>query len=148
MKRLLIVAAAVASIGSQGLAPSAYAGLGAATSNNKGITYDAWCREEGNNCTISFANGKIIVNETDSVDYEDITYITKNSQFHKSRGWNGEYTYIFGIEYLESDASDVEFAEIIFSHTNTAEKFWRDLRRACRECKEVDATQVEIYLKQ
>ena len=73
-----------------------------------------------------------------------MTYITRNEDYDR---WSTDTIYAFGIEYLEEGASDPEFAEILFLHEGTANKFWRDLRRACRNCKDRDATQVDVNLK-
>ena len=108
------------------------AGLGSATSTTKSSAYDGWCGERKNDCTISFNNGKITVNNSDSVDFEDITYITRNADYNE---WTGDWLFTFGIEYLEEGMDDPEFAEILFQHKKTANRFWRDLRRACRQKK-------------
>ena len=136
MKRLLIPFLALA------LCPPAIAGLGKATSATAASSYDAWCGEVGNDCTIEFKNQKIIVDGKDSVRWSDITYITEQRDTCSSC-WTPQYT--FGIEYQEG--SDVEFAEVIFRHQATAKKFWRDLRRACRECVDRDAERIQIEVK-
>jgi len=137
MKQSLLAAIAATSLLAAGLPVNA--GLGAATSNTQSSSYDAWCGEKGNDCKVSFNGGKITVNGTDSVDFEDITYITRS---YESFGMAHVYTY--GIEYLEEGMSDPEFAEILFMHRVTGDKFWRDLKRACRHCKDRDATQVDV----
>ena len=142
MKKFSLAVIAVVSLLSAGI--PAEAGLGAATSKTQASRYDAWCGEKGNDCKVSFKDGKITVNDSDSVDFEQVTYITRNRDYNV---WTGDYLYTFGIEYLEEGASDPEFAEILFMHTGTADKFWRDLRRACRNCKDRDATQVDVNLK-
>ena len=71
MKLLLIPFLALA------LCPPAIAGLGKATSVTAASSYDAWCGEVRNNCTIEFKDQKIIVDGTDSVRWSDITYITQ-----------------------------------------------------------------------
>ena len=120
------------------------AGLGSAATKTESSTYDCYCGKKGNDCKVSFNNGKITVDGKHSVDFEDITYITVNFE-HSD--WTYISTWTFGIEYLEEGMNDPEFAEILLQHKPTAEKFWRDLRRACRNCKDRDATQVDINLR-
>ena len=141
MKFLASLAAAVAIGTSLIAATPATAGLGSAATKGSTKGYDAWCGEKGNNCKVKFADGAITVDNKDSVDFEDITYITRNMEFN-SLGMNGWYT--FGIEYLEEGIKDPVYAEILFINTRTANKFWMDLKRACRQCKDRDATQVEV----
>ena len=71
------------------------------------------------------------------VDFEDITYITSNYERIKFNFMPGP-TWTFGIEYLEEGMEAPEFAEILFKHEATADRFWRDLKRACRQCKDRD----------
>ena len=78
------------------------------------------------------------MNETNSVSFDDITYITENNETN----WN--YRYVYGVEYLEEGMESPEFAEFIFAEPRTAKRFWRDLKRACRQCKDRDATRVEV----
>ncbi len=117
------------------------AGLGPATESNSGSdTYNAWCGERGNDCTVSFKGGKITVNGTHSVNFEDITYITRGSfKIH---------LITFGIEYIEDGMAEPEFSEILFQNVWAAEKFWRDLKRACRDCKDRDGVQVDVNVNQ
>jgi len=140
MKKLLAVA--ITSLSILGAISPAYSGLGAAAVKSSESGYEAWCGEQGNDCNVVFTDGKITVNKKDSVDFEDITYITRN------RADKGTYwLYTFGVEYLEKGMSSPEFAEILFMDTPTADRFWRDLQRACRKCKDRDATQVEVNIK-
>ena len=141
MKKLSLAVIAAVSLFSAGIPASA--GLGAAASKTAS-RYEAWCGEKGNDCKVSFKDGKITVNDSDSVDFEQVTYITRNEDYSP---WTGDTVYTFGIEYLEEGVPDPEFAEILFLHKGTANKFWRDLRRACRNCKDRDATQVDVNLK-
>lgn len=142
MKNFLLAVAVFSALLISGLPVSA--GLGAATSKTKSSSYDAWCGEKGNDCKIRFYRGRLIVNEYDSVDFDDITFITRNV----SHGfWKGQYTITLGIEYQEKEMEEPEFAEIIFGNLDVADKFWRDLRRACRNCKDVDSAQVDITIK-
>ena len=120
----------------------AHSGLGAATTKSSESGYEAWCGKKGNECNVVFNNGKITVNDKHSVDFEDITYITRNDE-----GRPSNRIYRFGIEYQEAGMTEPEFAEILFAHRDTASRFWRDLRRACRKCKDRDATQVEVNIK-
>ena len=142
MKKLSLAAIAAVSLIIGGMPVNA--GLGSAATKTKSSSYDCYCGEKGNDCKVSFSNGKITVDEEDSVDFEDITYITQNYEYNE---WTGVRTYTFGIEYLEEGLDDPEFAEIILLHRPTARKFWRDLKRACRNCKDRDATQVEVNVK-
>lgn len=142
MKKFSLAAIAAASLIIAGLPVNA--GLGSATSKTKSSAYDAWCGEPKNDCKVSFIDGKITVNNSDSVDFEDITYITRNADYSK---WTETWLFTFGIEYLEEGLEDPEFAEILFQHRKTANKFWRDLKRACRNCKDRDAAQVEVNIK-
>ncbi len=137
MRHLLLLPFLVAS--SLAVIP-VHAGLGEATSKSKSASYDAWCGEKGNDCKVSFNNGKITVNESDSVDFSDITYITRNNE----TVWN--FKYVFGVEYLEEGMDEPEFAEFIFQDTRTANRFWRDLKRACRNCKDRDGIQVDVNI--
>lgn len=121
------------------------AGLGPATSKEAASGYDAWCGKPKNNCKIVFGNGMITVDNNHSVSFESITYITRNFKFNQ---WKSYDEHIFGIEYVEPGSSAPEFAEIIFANRSTADLFWRDLKRACRNCKDRDATQVEVEVKQ
>ena len=140
MRALTSLAASVAIGTSLITATPASAGLGTATTQSNEKGYDAWCGEKGNNCNIVFANGKITVDKQYSVSFKDITYITRNSEGIYT--WNNLIR--FGIEYQEEGMDEPEFAEILFRHFNTANRFWRDLKRACRQCKDRDATQVEV----
>ena len=117
------------------------AGLGSATTKGSTKGYDAWCGEKGNNCKVKFADGKITVNNEDSVDFKNITYITRTSDYNK---WDYSWKVTFGIEYIEEGMENPEYAEIIFGHWPTSKRFWMDLKRACRQCKDRDATQVEV----
>ena len=141
MKQFSLAAIAAASLLAAGLPVNA--GLGAATSKSSAAGYDAWCGEKGNDCNIVFSSGRITVDKKDSVSFEDITYITKNIEGR----YRYERVFRFGIEYKEKGMSEPEFAEVLFMHEDTAERFWRDLRRACRNCKDRDATQVEVNIK-
>ena len=78
------------------------------------------------------------MNNKHSVNFDDITYITQNDESL----WS--YRYVFGVEYLEDGMEESEFAEFIFAEPRTAKRFWRDLKRACRQCKDRDATQVDV----
>lgn len=119
-----------------------HSGLGEAASKSKSATYDAWCGEKGNDCKVSFTGGRITVNDKDSVAFEDITYITRNNETK----W--DFRYVFGVEYLEKGMDEPEFAEFIFQDTRTANRFWRDLKRACRNCKDRDGIQVDVNIKE
>ena len=77
------------------------AGLGSATTKTKASIYDAWCGVPKNNCTISFNDGRITVDGTDSIDFEQITYITENKDINE---WTMDIKTTFGIEYLEEGA--------------------------------------------
>ena len=145
MKFLASLAAAVAIGTSLIAATPATAGLGSAATKGSAKGYDAWCGEKGNNCKVKFADGKITVNNKDSVDFKDITYITRTTD--NNVFWASSVTQTFGIEYLEKGMEQPEFAEIIFQNLGTANKFWMDLKRACRQCKDRDATQVEVDIK-
>ena len=138
MRHLLLLPLLVAS---SLVARPVYAGLGEATSKSQSATYEAWCGEKGNDCKVSFANGRITVNDKHSVDFSDITYITRNEE-----GGSYEWKWVFGVEYLEEGMEAPEFAEFIFAHTKTADRFWRDLRRACRQCKDRDGIQVDVNI--
>ena len=138
---IAITAASIALISS----PS-YAGLGDAAKTNTQSGYEAWCGEEGNSCNVKFTNGRITVNNSDSVDFNDITYITRNVE-HKKTIFKSKSIHTFGIEYLEAGMKKPEFAEILFINNGAADMFWRDLQRACRKCKDRDATQVEVNIK-
>ena len=138
MKRLLIPLLALA------LCPPAIAGLGKATSVTAASSYDAWCGEVNNDCKIEFKDQRIIVDGTDSVRWSDITYITQQRDTHQGV-WDAYNKYTFGIEYQEG--SDVQFAEVIFRHDQTAKRFWRDLKRACRKCVLRDAERIQIEVK-
>ena len=140
MKKFSLAAIAATSLLVAGLPVNA--GLGAATKSSSEAGYEAWCGEKGNDCNIVFADGKITVNKKDYVSFEDITYITRNNEGIYT--WNNLIR--FGIEYQEEGMDEPEFAEILFRHLNTANRFWRDLRRACRNCKDRDATQVEVNI--
>ena len=142
MKKLSLAAIAALSLIIAGVPVNA--GLGSATSKTRASAYDAWCGERKNDCKISFNDGKITVDDSDSVDFEDITYITRNVDYNVLTEIS---LFTFGIEYIEDGMDDPEFAEILFQHEKTADRFWRDLRRACRKCKDRDATQVEVKLK-
>ena len=141
MKKLVSVAVTFLSI--LGAISPAYSGLGSAASKSSESGYKAWCGKRGNECKVTFADGKITVDGKHSVDFEDITYITNN----KERGFWGDYEYTLGVEYQEEGMEEPEFAEFIFIHESTGGRFWRDLRRACRKCKDRDATQVEVNIK-
>ena len=39
-----------------------------------------------------------------------------------------------------------EFAEILFMNNDTANRFWRDLQRACRNCKDINRQQVDVNI--
>ena len=119
------------------------AGLGSAAIKGSTKGYDAWCGEKGNDCKVTFTDGKITVNNTDSVDFKNITYITRSID-NINAFWASSVLQTFGIEYLEEGMEQPEFAEIIFQNHGAAEKFWMDLKRACRQCKDRDATQVEV----
>ena len=142
MKRFLSVA--IASLSILGAISPAYSGLGSAASKSSESGYDAWCGERGNDCKVTFANGKITVDGKNSVEFDNITYITRNVDPRPD--FAGGDTYVFGIEYLEDGMKEPEFAEIMFMHYGTSARFWRDLRRACRKCKDRDATQVEVNI--
>ena len=142
MKRILAIA--IASLSVVGAISPAHSGLGSAASKSSKSGYDAWCGERGNECTVTFADGKITVNKKHSVDFNDITYITRNVEERLDIAGGDIYT--FGIEYQEAGDDAPEFAEILFQHRPTANRFWRDLRRACRKCKDRDATQVEVNI--
>ena len=141
MRALTSLATAVAIGTSLIAATPATAGLGSAAIKGSTKGYEAWCGEKGNDCKVQFANGKITVNNKDSVDFDNITYITRTSDYNK---WDYSWKITFGIEYLEENMENPEFAEIIFGHLPTSKRFWMDLKRACRQCKDRDATQVEV----
>ena len=122
------------------------AGLGDAAKKSTESGYEAWCGEEGNSCNVRFTDGKITVNNSDSVNFNDITYITRNVE-HKKTIFKSKSIHTFGIEYLEAGMKQPEFAEILFINNGAADMFWRDLQRACRKCKDRDATQVEVNIK-
>jgi len=124
---------------------SASAGLGPAASQGSQSGYDAWCGQPKNDCKVAFGDGMITVDGKHSVAFDSITYVTRNFKFNQ---WRSYDEHIFGIEYLEPGSSAPEFAEIIFANRATADLFWRDLRRACRKCKDRDATQIEVEVKQ
>ena len=75
MRHLLLLPLLVAS---SLIAMPVHSGLGEAASKSKSSTYEAWCGEKGKDCKVSFENGKITVNDKHSVDFSDITYITRN----------------------------------------------------------------------
>ena len=125
------------------LAIPAKAGLGPATSKETVAGYDAWCGKPKNDCKIVFRDGMITVDNKHSVSFDDITYITRNFKFNQ---WRSYDEHIFGIEYLEPGSSTPEFAEIIFGNRSVADLFWRDLKRACRKCKDRDAPQVDVKI--
>ena len=142
MKVLASLAASVAIGTSLIAATPATAGLGSAAIKGSTKGYEAWCGEKGNDCKVTFTDGKITVNNTDSVDFKNITYITRT--IDDNVFWASSVTQTFGIEYLEEGMKQPEFAEIIFQSQGAAKRFWMDLKRACRQCKDRDATQVEV----
>ena len=139
MKKLSLAAIAAMSFFVPGL--PVYAGLGEAASKSTSSTYDAWCGEKGNECEVSFVGGRITVNQTSSVDFKDITYITNHM---KPNFWAA--TWVFGVEYQEDGMESPEFAEFLFMDMDAARRFWRDLKRACRQCKDRDAAQVDVNI--
>ena len=142
MKKIL--ALATASLSVFGAISPAHSGLGDAATDSSAKGYDAWCGKKGNNCNVKFVDGRIIVNDKDSVRFEDITYITKNGEY--TNIWTTSWVTTFGIEYLEEGMNEPEFAEILFANQGAANRFWTDLRRACRKCKNRDATLVEVNI--
>ena len=110
MKKLSLAAIAGLSLIIAGVPVNA--GLGSATSKTKASAYDAWCGERKNDCKISFNDGKITVDGSDSVDFEDITYITRNADYNVLTEIS---LFTFGIEYIEDGMDNPEFAEILFS---------------------------------
>ena len=137
MKRILPAIAALA------FCSPAFAGLGPASSS-KPAAYDAWCGEKGNDCKVSFDGGKITVDGKHSVSFDQLTYITRNRGDYNS--WNYSYTHTFGIEYTVEGQTAPEFAEILFMNNDTANRFWRDLQRACRNCKDINRQQVDVNI--
>ena len=123
----------------------ANAGLGAAAVSESESGYDAWCGKRGNDCKVVFKDEKITVDGKDSVKFQDLTYITRSIE-HRYDFQGGDII-TFGIEYKEEGMSSPEFAQILFMHYGTADRFWLDLKRACRQCKDRDATQVEVDVK-
>ena len=134
MKRILPAIAALA------LCPPAFAGLGPASSS-KPAAYDAWCGARKNDCKVSFDNAQITVNNEHSVPFDQLTFISRNLEY-------GSGVVTFGIEYVESPDTPPQFAEILFQHYGTAQRFWRDLQRACRNCKDINRQQVDVNINQ
>ena len=139
MKRILPAIAALT------LCSPAFAGLGPASSS-KPAAYDAWCGERKNDCKVSFDNAQITVDNKHSVPFDQLTFISRNVHYRNSSAYSRVYT--FGIEYVESPGSPPEFAEILFEHHGTAQRFWRDLQRACRNCKDINRQQVDVNINQ
>lgn len=133
MKRILPAIAALT------LCSPAFAGLGPASSS-KPSAYDAHCGKRGNDCKVSFDNAQITVDGKYSVPFDQLTFISRGAMYTKN------YT-AFGIEYRNEDGS-LGFAEIYFDHIETAGRFWRDLRRACRNCKDINRQQVDVNINQ
>lgn len=142
MKTLSSIAVALTAAASLIAISPANAGLSSAALTGSKKGYDAWCGKRGNDCKVVFADGKITVDNKHSADFEDITYITRTIDDNVI--WTSSITQTFGIEYLEEGMEEPEFAEIIFQNQATAKRFWMDLKRACRQCKDRDATQVEV----
>ena len=145
MRFLTSLAASVAIGTSLIAATPATAGLGSAAIKGSTKGYEAWCGEAGNVCKVKFADGKITVNNKDSVDFDNITDITRTSDYNE---WTYSWKITFGIEYLEEGMENPEIAVIIFGHLPTSNRFWMDLKSACRQCKDRDATQVEVDIKE
>ena len=116
-----------------GLVPPALAGLGSA-SKAKVESYDVWCGEVKNDCKVSFKDGKISVNESDSVGYENVVSV---SQDFDMTFW-GSLMFVYGVEYVEGDSEQIEFAQFMVQHERTSDMFWRDLLKACLNAKEVN----------
>ena len=147
MKTLYSITAAITIATSLVTISPANAGLGSAALSGSKKGYDAWCGKRGNDCKVVFEDGKITVDKVNSVDFTDITYITRTFGVEKGCVWHSCGNVIFGIEYHEKGMESREYAEILFfQHRNeeVTEKFWMDLKRACRNCKDRDATQVEV----
>ena len=138
MKRILPAIAALT------LCSPAFAGLGPASSS-KPAAYDAWCGQRKNDCKVSFEGERITVDGKHSISFDQLTFISRNFM-SPTLSAHDNYT-AFGIEYRNEDGSS-EFAEILFAHYATDDRFWRDLRRACRNCKDINRQQVDVNINQ
>ena len=141
MKVLASLAASVAIGTSLIAATPATAGLGSAAVSESESGYDAWCGKCGNDCKVVFRDGKITVDSINSVNFEDLTYITRSVE--RKLEIQGGDIITFGIEYLGDNMDSPEFAQILFMNYGTANRFWLDLKRACRQCK----TETQLKLK-
>ena len=113
-------------------APSS-AGLGAATSSTP-KTYKAWCGRKGNNCKVSFADGKITVNNKDSINHDQLSFIHGLRDYECKPLGGCHWILTYNVEYIEHDKRN--FAKFIFMHLETGKQFHSDLMRVCKECRE------------
>jgi len=109
----------------------ALAGLGEASSV-KPKAYDAWCGKRNNKCKVSFANGRITVNNKDSIAFEEVTFIGGQRDY-ECGAISCHFISTFNVEYAEN--GNTGYAKFIFMHFPTAKQFWNDLQRACKDCR-------------
>ena len=108
----LLGAAAFFAVDALAPAPSS-AGLGPATSSTP-KTYKAWCGRKGNNCSVSFAEGKITVNGKDSINHDQLSFINVLRDYECGLSPTCSVISTFNVEYIEDDKRHL--AKFIFIH--------------------------------
>ena len=121
MKKLFL-AVTIISIAALVVQPSR-AGLGEAEIE-KADEFDAWCGRKHNRCKIKLANDKIVVNNQDSVGYEEINSVSKSISLQYRIGGifpKSYHLYTFNLFFNEN--GDEKSGVILFENDKAAKAF-------------------------
>ena len=124
MKRLFLSVAAISLLS---LMPHpALSGLGSAEGAQT-EKFDAWCAKRRNKCVVLFKDGKITVNGTDSIPYEDVVGLSKAYDYNPRFG--GSHLYTFVVFFMEDGIK--KSGTILFGNTQVATHFEAQIEMVC-----------------
>jgi hypothetical protein len=108
---------------------SSSADLGPAEAEMKTTSFQAWCGKRKNNCTVSFEEDRLVVNNKDGISRSQILRIWSDKEMRDFRDRNpmSYYQDVYYVTYKKSDGSDGTGRFIFLNHQVSAQ-FWNQLQ--------------------
>jgi len=125
MKKLFLSVAAISLLS---LMPNpAFSGLGSAQGEQT-EKFDAWCGKKGNKCVVLFKDGKITVDGTDSIAYEDVVGLSTGRSYHP-QAFGDYWIYAYTLFFMEDGIK--KSGTILFSNGEVANQFHAQVEMIC-----------------